>query len=123
MFFDDEEFENIEYLQLYFQIEVVEFENWKLCKMPYDKPIWLEVKHRFFRATRIRPNDLYSNETIVLETFNREIYSEAFDSIEWGMRKRSYYLCEIRFNTKDLVFERLRLNPPKSDIECFEEDE
>ena len=123
MLFDDREFKNIWYRQLYFQFEVIEFENFKLCKMEYDKPIWIEVEHRIFRATRIPPNDLYSSETIVFDTFNKQIFFEAFYAIEGGMRKRGYYLSEIRFNTKDLVFERLRPNPPNTDIECFEEDE
>ena len=123
MFFGDGDGKSIEELQLYYKFEVIEFENWKLCKMEYDKPIWIEIDHRIFRATRIPPHDLYSDETIVFGTYNKEIFSDAFFDINGGMRKRGFYLSEIRFNTKDLVFERLRLNPPNMDIECFEEDE
>ncbi|MCL5804534.1 MAG: hypothetical protein M1306_04430 [Candidatus Thermoplasmatota archaeon] len=122
-FFDENDDNEFEELQLYLNMEVMDFEelSHKVTELEYDMPVNVQINHKIFKVTHV-PATPDMGETIIFGDYTNSTFCDDFSDINSLMQGKGYELLEILYKTHELVYARInRRNTVNLDF--YEEDE
>lgn len=122
-FFDENDDNEFEELQLYLNMEVMDFEelSHKVTELEYDMPVNVQINHQIFKVTHV-PATPDMGETIIFGDYTNSTFCDDFSDINSLMQGNGYELWEILYKTHELVYARInRRNTVNLDF--YEEDE